>query len=353
MLTALFAGCSKAGKTTSAATGSTPASGSATSAATTSASAAQSSASGTQTKVALLLTSAINDAGWGESSYNGLMKAKDEFNLDTAYTENMELVDMESAIRDYVDLGYGIIVLSSADFYETAVSVAPQFPDTRFVMINGSDCLEPNMANFRPNTPECGFLAGCFAGLVTKTNTVGMIGGKSAAPVVDAMNGFTAGAKYVNDKANVLSSYLDSWTDINKGSEATLAMIESGADVVCANTSQAAMGTITAAQNKGILAVGYIDDQHDVAPGTVPFSALQDVGMCVYQGISAALQPTYEIATKVLGAADGVISLSDFYKMGEEDVPAEVQSKMQEIYNGILDGSLKDQGILPKSSFEK
>ena len=78
-----------------------------------------------------------------------------------------------------------------------------------------------------------------------------MIGGKKLPPVQDAMAGFIAGAKYTNPNVNVLSSYIDSFTDIAKGTEATLAMIESKADVVCSNTGQAALGTIDAAKSKG------------------------------------------------------------------------------------------------------
>lgn len=304
------------------------------------------------TKVALLLTGTINDAGWSESTYKGFDKARKEFNFEGAYSENLQLPDFESAIRDYATKGFDIIVLSSADFSEVAKTVAPDYPDVRFVLINGQYAQEPNLANYRPNTPEAGFIAGSFAGLITESNTVGMIGGKKLPPVEDATAGFIAGAKYVNANVNVLSSYIDSFTDIAKGTEATRAMIESGADVVCSNTGQAAFGTIDAAKGKGIYAVGYIEDQNKVAPGTVPFSAIQDVGAIAYQGIEAAVGDNFKPELVLVGAKDGVIKLSDFYKMGNNDVPQSIQDKMNEIYKGIVDGTLKSQGILPKSGFE-
>jgi basic membrane protein A len=304
-------------------------------------------------KVALMLTGTINDAGWSESSYRGLMKAKEKYGIETAYTENLTLVDMESAARDYAALGYDIIVLSSADFYQAAIAVAPEYPNIRFVIINGQGAQEPNLANIRPNTPQSGFLAGAFAGLITKSNKVGMIGGKALPPVVDATNGFTAGAKYVNPKVEVLSSYIDSWTDIAKGTEATLAMIEGGADVVVSNTGQAALGTIDAAKKKGVYAVGYINDQHKVAPGTVPFSAIQDMGDAVYVGVTSALADDFKAEVVLVGAKENVVRLSDFYTLGDKPVPEDVIAKMKEIYQGIVDGSLKQQGVLPKSGFEK
>jgi basic membrane protein A len=304
-------------------------------------------------KVALLLTGTINDAGWSESAYKGFERAKKEFKFEGAYSENLQLPDFESAIRDYATKGFNTIVLSSADFSEIAKTVSPDYPEVKFVLINGQQAMEPNLANYRPNTPEAGFIAGAFAGLISKTNTVGMIGGKKLPPVQDATAGFIAGAKYTNPSANVLTAYIDSFTDIAKGTEATLAMIESGADVVCSNTGQAALGTIDVAKAKGIYAVGYIEDQNKVAPGTVPFSAIQDVGDICYRGISDAVGGDFKAELVLVGAKDNVIRLSDFYKMGNNDVSKAVQDKMEEIYKGIVDGSLKSQGILPKSGFEK
>lgn len=304
-------------------------------------------------KVALLLVGSINDAGWSESSYRGYEKARAEYGFDSAYTENLQLPDIESAIRDYAERGFDVIVMTSADFSEMAVDVAPDYPDIKFIIVNGQSAKEPNLANFRPNTPECGFIAGAFSGLVTQSNVVGVIAGKKFPPVVDATNGFIAGAQYVNPNAKVLQAYIDSWVDIAKGKEASVAMIEQGADVLCSNTGQAAFGTIEAARERGVYAVGYIDDQHNVAPGTVPFSAIQDIGYAVYMGIKTVYDGKFAPEVVLVGANAGVIKLSDFYKMGDQPVPASVVSKMQEVYNGILDGSLKAKGILPKSGFEK
>lgn len=304
-------------------------------------------------KVALLLVGSINDAGWSESSYRGFERARKEFGFDGAYTENLQLPDIESAIRDYAERGYDAVIMTSAEFSDMALNVSPDYPKVKFVIVNGQAAKAPNLANFRPNTPECGFIAGAFAGLITKTNVVGVVAGKKMPPVVDATNGFIAGAKYVNPKVEVLSSYIDSWIDIAKGKEASIAMIEKKADVLTSNTGQAAFGTIDAARQRGIYAVGYIDDQHDVAPGTVPFSAIQDIGYAVYMGIKTIATGTFKPELTLVGARENLIRLSDFYAMGKGKVPDSVQAKMKEIYADIVNGSLKAKGILPKSGFEK
>lgn len=308
---------------------------------------------GNDTRVALLMTGTIGDGGWSESSYRGYQKAKEEFGFDGAYTESLQIADFESSIRDYASNGFNIIVLSSADFSEVAKAVAPEFPDVRFVIINGQYAQEPNLANFRPNTPETGFLAGAFAGLVTSSNTVASVGAKKLPPIQDAMTGFEAGAKYVNPEVMVLQSYIDSFTDVAKETEATIAMIESNADILCAITGQVAVGAIEAAKENGAYVVGYIDDQHEVAPGTIPFSVIQDVGDVVYAGIESALSDDFQPTVVLSGAKDGAIRLSEFYDMNGTPVPDEVREKMQEIYSGIVDGSLLKEGILPRSGFEE
>lgn len=304
-------------------------------------------------KVAVILTGPINDAGWNESAYKGLMKAKDTLEVEAAYTENVPQPDFETTIRDYADKGYNLIIMNGFEFTDAAKAVAPQYTDTQFAIVNGSAAQEPNIASFRFDTPQVGFLAGSFAGLITKSNVVGMIGGQKFPHIQDSLTGFEAGAKYVNKDVKVLQAYTDSWTDIPKGKETALAMIDQGADVVCTNANQVGLGGIEAAKSRGKYAVGYIDDQYKVAPGTVPVSAIQSVEDLTIKIIEMAKTSPLIPQTYLLGVKDGVVRLSDFYELGQEPVPDDIKQKMQEIFKGLQDGSLKAQGILPKSSFEK
>ena len=130
-------------------------------------------------------------------------------------------------------------------------------------------------------------------------------------------------------------------------------MIDQGADVVCTNANQVGLGGIEAAKEKSVYAIGYIYDQYSVAPGTVPVSAIQSVEDLMVKVTEMGMNNEIEPQTYLLGVNDGVVRLSDVYELGKEPVPDEVKQKMEEIFNGLKDGSLKEQGILPKSSFEK
>ncbi|NLC40933.1 MAG: BMP family ABC transporter substrate-binding protein, partial [Clostridiaceae bacterium] len=196
------------------------------------------------------------------------------------------------------------------------------------------------------------FVAGAFSALVSKNNAVGIVNGQKFPPVEDAGKGFEAGAKYVNPDIDVRVAYTDSWTDIQKAYEASLGMIEAGVDVLSSNCSDGVAGVVQAAQENDILVTGYIGDQHELAPDTIPFSSIQDIGMLIYAGIEDVINGNFKAEVIPGGAAQGVIGLSPFYQLNGEEVPQEIQNRMKEIYEGIVDGSLKASGDLPASVFE-
>ena len=310
----------------------------------------ESAASG-DVKVAMLLTGPINDAGWNQSAYEGLVAAEEKHGIETAYSENIPQPDFETVLRDYADKGYNVIVCHGFEFSDAVKAVAPQFPEAMFCVVNGDSVQEPNMASFRFNTPQTGFLAGAAAGLLTKTNVVGMIGGTRMPHIEDALKGFEAGAKYVNPDVQVVTGFAESMSDVAKGKEMGMAYIEQGADVLCANANQVGLGVIDAAVSKDIQYIGYISDQNDVAPDTIMVSSIQSVTFMVStiieRGIAGELKPELYL----MGAEEGAIYLSDFH--GHENAfPEGGVDKLAEIFEGLKDGSLREDGIVPPSIFE-
>lgn len=44
--------------------------------------------------MALVLTGAINDGGWNQRGYEGLLSVKDKYQAETAYNENTNLLNI-------------------------------------------------------------------------------------------------------------------------------------------------------------------------------------------------------------------------------------------------------------------
>ncbi len=302
-------------------------------------------------KVAMVLSGVINDAGWNESAYNGLKMAETDFGVQSAYTESVAQPDFESVMRDYAAQGYDLLIAVGNEFSDAALVVAPDFPDTLFAVMNGNDFQEPNLAAYRFNTPETGFIAGVVAALYSETNVVGMVGGTTLPHVIDAVDAYEVGAKYINPDIKVLKGYSESMTDVAKGKEMGMAYIEQGADVLSANANSCALGVIEAAVEKGIKHIGYVSDQHKVAPETIMVSSIQSNEYLIKAMVDAALKGEMTPSLHLFGMKEGAIYLSDFYGHDAE-LPEGGMAKINEVIAGIIDGSLKEQGILPKSIFE-
>ncbi len=301
--------------------------------------------------VAMVMSGPINDAGWNESAYRGLMNAQEDFGVETAYTENVPQPDYETVLRDYAASEYDLIIAHGFQFTDAVKAVSPEFPNSLFCVVNGDSMQEPNMVAVRMNTPQTGFLAGAAAGLATETDIIAMVGGTRLPHIEDALIGFEAGARYVNPDVEVLTGFTENFTDLARAKEMATAFIEQGADVVTHNADSAGLGVLDAAATEGVMAVGYVSDQYDMAPDSVVVSAIQSVDFMVYFVIEEALNGTLVPELRLLGANDGAIYYSDFH--GHEDAFGEGGAEqLAEILAGVQDGSLREEGILPPSVFE-
>lgn len=341
LLAGLAAGCSSQGSKPSASPAPAP-------------SAAQPSQAPADTayRVAMVLPGYKNDAGWNQSAYEGMTMAAEKYQIETALSEGVALANYETTLRDYAAQGYDMVICVGNEFSDAALAVAPDFPDTIYAVMNGNSAQAPNVGAYRFNTPQTGFLAGVLAAEYSKQNMVGVIIGNTAPHMQDAAKAFEAGAKYINPDIQVLSGCAETMTDIAKGKEMGMAFIEQGADVLCANANSASLGVIDAAKEKGIKHIGYISDQYDVAPETVMVSLIQSNPFMIRSIVEAGVNGTFEPKLNLFGMKEGALYLSDFHG-NDSKLTADQLAKIDEIINGIKDGSLKEAGILPKSSFEK
>jgi len=298
-------------------------------------------------RVAMVMTGPINDAGWNASAHDGLMKAQKELGVEVAFTENVAAPDWETAIRDYGDQGYDLIICHGFQLTDATKNMAPDYPDQMFMVVNGSAVQEPNMGAFRFDSAQTGFVAGTLAGLLTKSNVVGIMVGDKAPNFQASMDGFVAAAEYVNPNVKVLTAYTDTTSDIQKGKEIGVAMVEQGADIIACNANQVGLGCIEAAKEKGIHAIGFISDQNSVAPETIYASAIQDVSKLVQNIIKVGLEGGLKAEVRLNGVNEGVIGPSPWHEQ-EGEIPQEVKDKLAEVLEGLADGSLREQGILPK-----
>ena len=130
--------------------------------------------------------------------------------------------------------------------------MAASYPETTFMVVNGSNCDLDNLAPLFPREYEASYLAGILAGYTTETGKFGMIGGESnqAMENLMAVYGKTAveiaKERGISDAAYNLA-YANSWSDIALGKQMGESMIDEGADVVFAYANELGLGAIDAA----------------------------------------------------------------------------------------------------------
>ncbi|ATW28434.1 hypothetical protein DCMF_07425 [Candidatus Formimonas warabiya] len=300
-------------------------------------------------KVAMLMSGPISDGGYNASAYQGLMDSKKELGIEVAYSESVPLAEYEAAFRDYAMQGYDIVIGHGFEFQDGALKVAKEFPDVKFLVVSGNQGQEPNMASINLKTEETGYLMGALAGMMTKSNKIGAVGGAPVPPIVAPIEAFKQGARLVNPEVEILDSYIGSWDDVDKAKETAIAMINKGADIVMPIASMAGVGVIKGAQEKGAYALGYSADQNDIAPGTVLSSGILSIPDAIRLTLKDIKDGKFKAGVINYGLKDGVLKIAPYHE-AEKLVPKDVQDKMEQIEQDIINGAIQVEFIDQQTS---
>ena len=205
-------------------------------------------------KAAMILFGPKNDKSFNQAAYQGLLNTAKKYpNLKvTAVLESRNTVQTETqAIQTLAPLN-DVVVAVSQTFGVVLDSIADTFPKTYFPIIAGyTTKLHKNVTGFANDWGAPAFVAGAIAATMTKTNTVGYVGGAEIPPTTQAAAGFAAGAKLVKPKIKVLSNILGDFNDPAKAKQATAAMIADGADVIFPFLDAGIAGSYAAGKESG------------------------------------------------------------------------------------------------------
>jgi basic membrane protein A len=198
-------------------------------------------------KIALIIENTIDDKGWCEAMYDGLVAAKAQLagRMDFSYSEKMLPVDAGSAARQYAAQGYDIIIGHGAQYKNLIMEMAEEYPNITFAFGTSAEIGPSNVFTYMPESEETGYLNGVIAGLVTKSNVIGYVGPVDGGDAARYGRGFALGVQSVNPGAKVTVAHTGSFSDFVKAGEVAHTQIRSGADVLT-GASQQAIGALRA-----------------------------------------------------------------------------------------------------------
>lgn len=243
-------------------------------------SAGDNSGSGENRSVAMIFPGLITDEAFNQFTYEGMVKAKDELGIKTAYKENVTQDEQVEVLRQFAQQGYQIIIGQGGQFGEAVSIVAEEFPDLQFVFSVGTDTFDlPNVTAATVSYSHAGFIGGVLSALTTKNNKVAMVVGEFYDTHRMMKAGFNEGVKYVNPDIETTAISTGDFSDTVKAREACLAVIAQGYDVLFPCLDAAGAGVAAAAQDSGnVRIVGSVADYaqaygaEDVTVGSVVFA---------------------------------------------------------------------------------
>ena len=281
------------------------------------------------------------DKSFNEAAFPGAQRWAEETGGSFREIELQNEAQREQALRRFAEAGSNPIVMAGFAFADALGKVAPDYPDTKFAVIDVNWLSMPNVRGIGFNEHEGSYLVGMLAAQASETGTVGFVGGMDIPLIRRFGCGFAQGVKAVNGDATIIANMTGTtpaaWNDPVKGSELTKAQISQGADVVFAAAGGTGVGVLQTAADEGILSIGVDSNQNYMHPGKVLTSMMKRVDNAVYQAFSQG--DALETGNFQMGVANGGVG----YALDEFNaslVSADMQSAVDAAAAAMTAGTL-------------
>lgn len=307
---------------------------------------------GKEIKVALLLSGSRGDGAYLDYVCEGVDKAAADFNIDLKVLEIANVADYESNLIAMADAGYDVVIGSSTQFAEIITEHASDYPDVKFIQLDGT-AEGDNVVSANFSFKDGGYLAGVAAAMLSQktdidgidgAKVIGYIGGLDIPSLQWIEEGYTDGAKSVDEEIKVLSAYVGSFSDPTTAKELALAQIDAGANVIIAAAGGSALGVLEAASEMGVYVIGF--DQYETGNYESSFFTTVERGVpeVAYDIIASVVDGTWQGGQEILCTVEnGYCTLSDmenFKSVVGDAFPDDIVEKVDETIGLIKDGTI-------------
>ena len=293
------------------------------------------------------------DKSFNEAAYNGAEAWKAASGGNYLDLELQNDAQREQALRRFAGQGANPIVMAGFSWTAALTTVAPEFPDTNFVVID-TVVDAPNVQSIIFDEHTGSFLVGALAALKSETGTVGFVGGMDVPLIHKFYCGYAQGAKAVNPDITLIENYTGTtpaaWNDPVTAGELTKAAIDAGADVIFAAAGGSGLGVLQAAKDAGKFSIGVDSNQNYLQPGSVLTSMLKRVDVAVQNALTeAGDDATFKPGLTVLGLAEEGVGyalddnnaslITDDMKAKVDELSAQIQSGAIEVHDYTTDST--------------
>jgi basic membrane protein A len=317
----------------------------------------------------------LEDKSFNQAAYEGGKAAAENMSatFDVIVTQNIS--DYKQNIQTFIDQGFNVIITVGFLMTTDTAIAAKANPDVHFIGVDQGICVDENgdpdqtfackgdAATLLPNfqgiqfaEEQAGYLAGIVAASISKSGTIGAVGGTNLPAVVAYNAGYVQGAKSVNPDIKTLYQETNpdpakGFNDPATGKAIAQQFIGQGADVLFQIAGLTGQGVLEAACDAGIYGIGVDVDQVETLP---------NLSKCIVTSAEKKLKDTVQAVTESVASGDfkpGTVSynaaseppaigLSPYHDNASLITP-EIQAKIDDAFAKMKSGELKPTRTLP------
>lgn len=291
----------------------------------------------------------INDKSFNQSAWEGVQQAESDLGAKVQYIETADAKDYDKNIATFADENYDVIVTVGFGMGEATVKAAGLYPNVKFIGVDQFQAEDtPGVVGLNFPEDNAGFLVGALAAMMSESHAIGAVCGTDVVPPVWRFGeGYKAGAAYADGMKGTTTEVFvvyhsdvgfdKTFTDPEWGAQTAQSMMDQGADAIFGCGGITGNGAITAAAQAGAYAIGVDSDQYFTLPEAAPrmlSSAMKLITPGVFDLVKAAHDGNFPV-----GNAFGTAGYAPYHDL-ESEVPADVKAEMENIFNGLADGSI-------------
>jgi basic membrane protein A len=317
----------------------------------------------------------LEDKSFNQASYEGGKGAAEKLGatFDVIVTANIS--DYKQNIQTFIDQGFNVIITVGFLMTTDTAIAAKANPNVKFIGVDQGICVDEagapdptfgckgDAAKLLPNfqgivfaEEQAGYLAGIVAASISKTGTIGAVGGTNVPAVVAYNAGYVAGAQSVNPDIKTLYQETNpdpakGFNDPATGKAIAQQFIGQGADVLFQIAGLTGQGVLEAACDAGIYGIGVDVDQVETLPNlskcivTSAEKKLKDTVQAVTESAAAGtfIPGTVSYNAASTPPAIGLAPYHDFTSL----ITPEIQKKLDDATAAMASGSLKPPRTTP------
>ncbi|MFB4162771.1 BMP family ABC transporter substrate-binding protein [Alteribacillus sp. JSM 102045] len=288
-----------------------------------------------ENKAALLLESTIDDEGWNNKGYHGLLSIQSELGMEVMYEENISsLGAVKTALDTLQEEGVELIFGHGKIFAEMFDELHEDYPEMHFVSFNGEVSGE-NVTSLHFDGYAMGYFAGRLSSEMSDTKTVGVIAAQEWQPEAE---GFVEGVETKNSNVKAIHHNVGSWEDKEGALQILNDMLAEEADIIYPAGDGFHVEIINKLKEEGLYAIGYVGDQADLGEATVLTSTVQHVEEMYKMAAEKYQNDELDSGNITVDFKEDAISMGEYSPV----VPEEVQEQLNDEIN-----QYKETGKLP------